>query len=216
MYSSISIKLDPGETHHAIFDPTIVTSRAKEQADKTRTEHFSVGEWVYLKLQPYVQSSLASCSNQKLSYKFFGPFQILSQVGMVAYKLKLPATSLIHPVFHVSQVKKGAQQEAAELPFQLDSWQVRVKILQKRVVTSSGVDIHPLVQVGVTTAMFSSSSCLGTSRFSSQGGGGEMLPTLSCLVMKQTARAQAETTEDGPCRGLHIRKPNVHVNEEWA
>ena len=147
MYSSISIKLDPGETHHAIFDPTIVTSRAKEQADKTRTEHFSVGEWVYLKLQPYVQSSLASCSNQKLSYKFFGPFQILSQVGMVAYKLKLPATSLIHPVFHVSQVKKGVQQEAAELPFQLDSWQVRVKILQKRVVTSSGVDIHPLVQV---------------------------------------------------------------------
>jgi len=57
---------------------------------------------------------------------------------------------------------------------------------------------------------------LGDKQIFFPGRRGKMLPTLSCLAMKQTARAQAETTEDGPCRGLHIRKPNVHVNEEWA
>ena len=47
----------------------------KLQADKYRTGcQFHVGDWVYLKLQPYVQSSLAPHSNQKLAFKFFGPF----------------------------------------------------------------------------------------------------------------------------------------------
>jgi hypothetical protein len=55
--------------------------RMKSQADKHRTERsFAVGEKVYLKLQPYVQSSVARRSNQKLSYKFFGPYKILQKV----------------------------------------------------------------------------------------------------------------------------------------
>jgi hypothetical protein len=34
--------------------------RMKSQADKSRSEwEFAVGDWVYLKLQPYVQASLA-------------------------------------------------------------------------------------------------------------------------------------------------------------
>ena len=54
----------------------------KLQADKYRTGcQFHVGDWVYLKVQPYVQSSLAPHSNQKLAFKFFGPFQIVSRHG---------------------------------------------------------------------------------------------------------------------------------------
>lgn len=60
---------------------------------------------VYLKLQPHIQSSFAVRSNQKLSFRFFGPFRIISRVGAVAYKLDLPATAQIHPVVHVSQLK---------------------------------------------------------------------------------------------------------------
>jgi hypothetical protein len=77
--------------------------RMKRQADKGRSERqFQVGTQVFLKLQPYVQSSLAPRANQKLAFKFFGPFVILERIGVVAYRLKLPAASSIHPVFHVS------------------------------------------------------------------------------------------------------------------
>lgn len=65
-----------------------------------------MGELVYLKLQPYIQSSVAPRSNQKLSFRFFGPFKILDRVGMVAYRLDLPETCRIHPVVHVSQQKR--------------------------------------------------------------------------------------------------------------
>jgi hypothetical protein len=79
---------------------TRAQSRIKQQADKSRSERqFAVGDWVYLKLQPYVQASLAPRSNQKLAFKFFGPFQVLDKIGAVAYKLALPASTFIHPVF---------------------------------------------------------------------------------------------------------------------
>jgi hypothetical protein len=57
---------------------------------------------VFLKLQPSVQSSLAPHANQKLSFKYFGPFEIFDRVGAVAYRLKLPNQCTIHLVFHVS------------------------------------------------------------------------------------------------------------------
>lgn len=45
-------------------------------------------------------------SSNKLSLKFFGPLEILEKFPPIAYyKFKLPATSAIHLVVHVSQMK---------------------------------------------------------------------------------------------------------------
>lgn len=81
--------------------------RMKRFADLKRSEvQFQVGDWVFVKLQPYRQNSVLLHRNQKLGMKFFGPFQITQKVGKVAYSLNLPEGAKIHPVFHVALLKK--------------------------------------------------------------------------------------------------------------
>ena len=78
-------------------------NRMKDQADKHRRElELVVGEQVYLKVQPYKLKSLAKRHNQKLSPRFYGPYEVIEKVGAVAYRLKLPQGTKVHPVFHVS------------------------------------------------------------------------------------------------------------------
>lgn len=66
-----------------------------------------MGDWVYIKLQIFIQTLVARRSSRKLSYKFFGPYLIFQRVGPVAYKLHLPQSSQMHSVIHVSQLKKA-------------------------------------------------------------------------------------------------------------
>jgi hypothetical protein len=90
----------------------------KAQADKKRTErHFAERDLVYLKLMPYMQKSVADQGKRKLAFRYYGPFQVLQKVGKVAYKLALPPSSQIHPVIHVSQLKKAI---GANIPVSLE------------------------------------------------------------------------------------------------
>jgi hypothetical protein len=61
---------------------------------------------VFLRLQPYKQTSLKADHCQKLVPKFYGLYTILKHVGHVAYQLSFPNHSKLHPVFHVSFLKK--------------------------------------------------------------------------------------------------------------
>ena len=91
----------------------------KDLADKCRSDRiFAVGDRVFLKLQLYVQSSEATHSNQKLAFRYFGPYKVLQRIGAVAYKLQLPPTSTIHPVFHVSQLRKCFKAPERMIPFE--------------------------------------------------------------------------------------------------
>lgn len=82
----------------------------KQMADKRRKEMILVvGELVLVKLQPYQQNFISQKPFSKLNQKFYGPYKILSRIGPMAYKVELPVGAQIHPVFHVSQLKRYHQ-----------------------------------------------------------------------------------------------------------
>lgn len=61
---------------------------------------------VYLRLQPYEQSTLKRKGAKKLQPRFFGPYKVLHKKRKEAYELEFPHGSKIHNIFHVSCLKK--------------------------------------------------------------------------------------------------------------
>nr|GEX41985.1 Ty3/gypsy retrotransposon protein [Tanacetum cinerariifolium] len=59
-------------------------NRIKSMADKHRSDkNFKVGMKVYLKLQPYRQSTVRQGTHHKFTAKYYGPFVVIAKVGKV-------------------------------------------------------------------------------------------------------------------------------------
>ena len=72
----------------------------EDQANRKRTaaRNYQPGDSVWLNYKNV--RLLRPC--QKLDFKNGGPFKIIDPVGKYAFGLKLPSTSIVHPVFYVS------------------------------------------------------------------------------------------------------------------
>ena len=80
--------------------------RQKSYADQNRLlKELQVGEHVYLHTKQK-KSSLQIGSCAKLAPRFYGPFNIVERIGLVAYQLALPPTVKVHDVFHISLLNK--------------------------------------------------------------------------------------------------------------
>lgn len=57
----------------------LAQERMKVLANKGRTNRqFEVGDWVYLRLQPYRQASVEFKKNLNLAAMYYGPYQIIN------------------------------------------------------------------------------------------------------------------------------------------
>jgi len=84
----------------------VAQDRKNNYVDKRRTHRqFKVGDHVFLKVKSKRSSlKLRSCS--KLAARYYGTFEVLENIGSVAYILALPSSMRIHNMFHVSLFKK--------------------------------------------------------------------------------------------------------------
>ena len=78
----------------------IARDRQKSYADNRRRDlQFEIGDQVFLKISPW-KGVLRFEKRGKLSPIYIGPYEIVSKVGPVAYKFKLPPElSRIHDTF---------------------------------------------------------------------------------------------------------------------
>ncbi|XP_070030075.1 uncharacterized protein [Nicotiana sylvestris] len=49
--------------------------------EKRKDRNFEIGDWVFLKLQPYRQSLVPVRKNLKLSARYFGPYELKKKIG---------------------------------------------------------------------------------------------------------------------------------------
>ena len=81
----------------------VAQQRIKAYADKNRVDKsFNLGEQVLLSTKNLkLENDDRTVARAKLLPKFVGPYKIIELVGKVAYRLELPESTKIHPVFHV-------------------------------------------------------------------------------------------------------------------
>lgn len=157
-------------------------NQQKKYADQQGIERFfEVGDMVYLRLQPYRQSSLKTSGKEKLKPKFYGPYKVLRRIGEVAYELELPSHSKIHNVFHVSCLKKALGQHvisSQELPplddegklilapesiLEVKKKKLRSRVIREYLIKCKGLPMEDSTWEGSQILSHPALNCLGSS-----------------------------------------------------
>src|SRR5262249_31431756 len=73
---------------------------------KRRDMHFEQGDYAFLKIS-LMKGVMRFGKKGKLTPRYIRPFEVLEKIGNVSYRLALPPNlSDIHPVFHISMLRK--------------------------------------------------------------------------------------------------------------
>jgi hypothetical protein len=117
----------------------------------------------------------------------------MARIGKVAYRLELPPSVAVHPVFHISQLKAslGDQVVSPVLPNDLIEFQIPLEILQRRWTAGS----HPVQEVLV--------------RWSQMPASWELLDELRCRFPRASAWGQ----EGGDVSSLSPARPSPSEDE---
>ncbi|XP_070010340.1 uncharacterized protein [Nicotiana sylvestris] len=94
-------------------------SRQKSYADiRQRKLEFQVDDCVLLRVSP-MKGVMRFGKKGKLSPRYVGSYRVTQRIGHVAYRLELPREmSLVHPVFHVSMLKKVVGDPSTIIPIE--------------------------------------------------------------------------------------------------
>ncbi|PHT82785.1 hypothetical protein T459_11228 [Capsicum annuum] len=99
-----------GETQ--LYGPNLVP----QAMDKVKIIRERFRDWVFFKVSP-MKGVMRFGKMGKLSPRYVWPYKILKKIGTVAYELELPASlGFVHPVFHVSMLKKCIRDHSIVLP----------------------------------------------------------------------------------------------------
>ncbi|XP_043693008.1 uncharacterized protein LOC122643455 [Telopea speciosissima] len=125
-------------------------SRQKGCADQRwKDPKFTIGVKVILKVSP-TKGVMQFSKKGKLSPRFIGPYEILTKIGSLTYRLALPPSlDGVHDVFHVSMLRKYVHdpshvlsQEPLELAADMSYKEQPKKILDSKIVHLQNRPIH--------------------------------------------------------------------------
>lgn len=128
--------------------------RQKEQADLHRREVvFQAGDKAWVSFETKRTSQTANRLATKFRPVFSGPFTVLERLENDNYRLALPSNARMHPVFHVSKLRKFVQDrwcsDTPILPQSTEAWEIEAIIgmhKHKRRVNGGRYERHFLVK----------------------------------------------------------------------